>query len=177
MTQLREDLGKVQYTPTFVFAFFNDDGTEYAKFEGENEITLGMMSGQIDGVINELMKRRTKLKVVDGMAALAAKMMVMRMVGDAIVDVSITGANESSKTVCDICKETHPNPVTYHMKTAHPGCGKDAGGYGYDKTGAYRPGWQGDCGDGGSGTSTWYLMCKECRVRHLARREGKIIPD
>ena len=154
-----------------MFAFFNDDGTEYAKFEGENEITRGMESGQIDGVIEELMKRRTKLKVVDSMASLAARMMVMRMVGEALADDS-TEANKSSKTVCDICKETHSNPVTYHMKTAHPGCGRDAGGYGYDQTGAYSTGWHGDCGDGGSGMRIWYLMCKECRVRHLARRGG-----
>ena len=154
-----------------MFAFFNDDGTEYAKFEGENEITRGMISGQIDGVIKELMERRTKLKVVEGMAALAAKMVVMRMVGEAIADGS-TRENETSKTVCEMCKESHSNPVTYHMKTAHPGCGRDAGGYGYDNTGAYRTGWLGDCGDGGSGIRTWYLMCKECRDGYMARRGG-----
>ena len=105
-----------------------------------------------------------KLKVVEGVAELAAKMMVMRMVGEAVASDS-SRINETAKTVCELCKDSFPNPVTYHMKTAHPGCGRDAGGYGYDKTGVYRGGWRGDCGDGGSGICTWYLMCKECRTR------------
>ena len=165
--QLREDLGDIRFTPTFVFAFFNDDGTQYAKFEGESEIMSAVDSGRIDAVIKELMSRRTKLKMVDGMAELAAKMMVMKLVGAMAEDSS--EKEERGRTVCELCKGSFPNPVTYHMKAAHPGCGRGCGASGYNATGAYsKSGWLGDCGDGGRGMSTWYLMCKECRAKYLA---------
>eukprot|EP00731_Ephydatia_muelleri_P017200 Em0010g298a len=153
--ELREDLGDIRFTPTFVFAFFNDDGTQYAKFEGESEIMSAVDSGRIDAIIKELMSRRTKLKMVDGMAELAAKMMVMKLVGAMAEDSS--EKEERGRTVCELCKGSFSNPVTYHMKSAHPGCGRSCGASGYNATGAYsKSGWLGDCGDGGRGMSTWY---------------------
>lgn len=152
-----------------MFAFFNDDGTEYAKYEGVAEITEGIESGRIDAVIQELMKRRKKLKVVEGVAELAATMMVMSMVEKTMA----SDDSHTDRTVCELCKESYPDPVTYHMKGAHPGCGRSVDGFGYDSTGVYRGGWLGDCGDGGSGPSTWYLMCMECRARYLASHTAR----
>lgn len=77
------------------------------------------------------------------------------------------GGGDGGKGTCDLCDGMFPNPVTYHMKKIHRGCGKSANGMGYDSRGAYRSGWQGDCGDGGSGPSTWYLLCKDCRAKYL----------
>lgn len=40
--QLRRDLGGVQYTPTILVVFFDDDRTLRAKYEGLREIQQGM---------------------------------------------------------------------------------------------------------------------------------------
>lgn len=66
--QLRADLGDVQYSPTFIVAFFRDGSISYAKFEGEEEIKSGIRTGKIDSVIKELMERRAKLKLVEHLA-------------------------------------------------------------------------------------------------------------
>ena len=55
------------------------------------------------------------------------------------------------------------------MKTAHPGCGGHAGSKGYNSGGHYCGGWAGNCGDGGVGGSSWYLICEKCRAAHMAR--------
>ena len=31
------------------------------------------------------------------------------------------------ETMCELCGNSFPHPVTYHMKEAHPGCGSHAG--------------------------------------------------
>ena len=129
-------------------------------------------SGRIDAVIRELMSRRTRLKIVDSMTA---KMTVMRLhvVEAVVVDTCSSKKEERGRTVCELCNGAFPNPVTYHMKAAHPGCGRVCGASGYKNTGDYSTsGWVGDCGEGGSGLSTWYLMCKECRAKYLAKRDG-----
>ena len=77
-------------------------------------------------------------------------------------------------TACELCDQSYPDPVTYHMKEVHPGCGKHAKGWGYNSRGTFCSGWAGNCGDGGRGGSTWYLMCKECHTKYLAiKEEGK----
>nr|CAB3264102.1 E3 ubiquitin-protein ligase MYCBP2 [Phallusia mammillata] len=73
-------------------------------------------------------------------------------------------------TMCDLCDNVHPYPVTYHMKQAHPGCSKYAGGLGYNSSGHYCGGWAGECGDGGIGGSTWYLLCVDCRGKYMASK-------
>ena len=60
----------------------------------------------------------------------------------------------------------YQHPVTYHMRIAHPGCGRPAGGRGYNSGGNYCGGWAGNCGDGGVGGSSWYLICEKCREAH-----------
>ena len=52
------------------------------------------------------------------------------------------------------------------MRTSHPGCGRPAGGKGYNSGGNYCGGWAGNCGDGGVGGSSWYLICEKCREAH-----------
>lgn len=76
-------------------------------------------------------------------------------------------------TNCELCDEVFPDPVTYHMKNAHPGCGRHAGGSGYNSRGSYCSGWAGNCGDGGRGGSTWYLLCKECHAKYLSLKDEK----
>ena len=74
-------------------------------------------------------------------------------------------------TICELCDQSFPDPVTYHMKEVHPGCGKHASGWGYNSRGTFCSGWAGNCGDGGRGGSTWYLMCKDCHSKYLAMKD------
>ncbi|XP_076822444.1 E3 ubiquitin-protein ligase MYCBP2-like isoform X2 [Clavelina lepadiformis] len=89
------------------------------------------------------------------------------------VQGNIVGADPGDHfkdTRCDLCDKVHPFPITYHMKQAHPGCGKFAGGVGYNSSGNYCGGWAGDCGDGGVGGSTWYLLCLTCRHKYMSMK-------
>ncbi len=74
------------------------------------------------------------------------------------------------ETMCELCGGLYPHPVTYHMRQAHPGCGRHAGGQGYNSGGNFCGGWAGNCGDGGIGGSTWYLMCDRCREKYLREK-------
>lgn len=85
--------------------------------------------------------------------------------------VSFGGGGGAGSTVCEMCNQTFPDPITYHMKEAHPGCGKHASGWGYNSKGTFCSGWAGNCGDGGRGGSTWYLMCKACHSKYLALKD------
>ena len=80
------------------------------------------------------------------------------------------GGGGSGTTLCELCEQSFPDPVTYHMKDVHPGCGKHASGWGYNSRGTFCSGWAGNCGDGGRGGSTWYLMCKDCHAKYLAMK-------
>ena len=81
------------------------------------------------------------------------------------------GGGGGGSTICELCDGTFPDPVTYHMKDVHPGCGKHASGWGYNSRGTFCSGWAGNCGDGGRGGSTWYLMCKDCHAKYLAMKD------
>merc|ERR1719228_1665394 len=76
------------------------------------------------------------------------------------------GGQGSYCQVCDICGGHFEHPVTYHMRISHPGCGSQAGGKGYNSGGQYCGGWAGNCGDGGVGGSSWYLICEPCKEKH-----------
>ncbi|XP_043522651.1 E3 ubiquitin-protein ligase highwire-like [Frieseomelitta varia] len=78
------------------------------------------------------------------------------------------------ETICELCGLMFPHPVTYHMKMMHPGCGWHAGGKGYNSGGNYCIGWAGNCGDGGVGGSSWYLICDTCRDKYLRARKLKL---
>ncbi|XP_074650729.1 E3 ubiquitin-protein ligase MYCBP2-like [Tubulanus polymorphus] len=84
--------------------------------------------------------------------------------GEAAGGVDGRGDRES---VCELCGGVFPYPVTYHMRQAHPGCGQNAGGQGYNSAGHFCGGWAGNCGDGGIGGSSWYLICNRCREKYL----------
>ncbi|XP_053668136.1 E3 ubiquitin-protein ligase highwire [Anopheles marshallii] len=80
---------------------------------------------------------------------------------------AIPPASVPDGSYCELCRTVlHSIPVTYHMRLAHPGCGRPAGGQGYNSNGVYCEGWAGDCGDGGHGVSSWYLLCEGCRKRY-----------
>ncbi|VBB27565.1 unnamed protein product [Acanthocheilonema viteae] len=86
------------------------------------------------------------------------------------ISVSIDNSRQRStqrKDLCELCEEWHTAPVTTHMRTAHPGCGKYSGGQGYNSSGKYTSGWSGNCGDGGRPSAIWYLMCATCRSKYL----------
>ena len=85
-------------------------------------------------------------------------------------DKKVSPQAGGGSTVCELCDQSCPDPVTYHMKDVHPGCGKHAKGWGYNSRGTFCSGWAGNCGDGGRGGSTWYLMCKECHAKYLAMK-------
>lgn len=52
------------------------------------------------------------------------------------------------------------------MRIVHPGCSKSSNGKGYNSIGIYCEGWAGNCGEGGQGASSWYLMCDNCREKY-----------
>ncbi|KAJ8027887.1 E3 ubiquitin-protein ligase MYCBP2 [Holothuria leucospilota] len=81
---------------------------------------------------------------------------------------------EKHESVCELCFGVFPRPVTFHMKNAHPGCGRTAQGYGYNSSGTYCGGWAGNCGDGGMAGSSWYLMCLRCRSKYTHDRQDKM---
>lgn len=74
------------------------------------------------------------------------------------------------------------------MRIVHPGCEKPAHGTsilnkqyvytnnssllfnigkGYNSVGIFCEGWAGNCGEGGKGASSWYLMCDICREKYM----------
>jgi len=67
---------------------------------------------------------------------------------------------------CELCGDMFPVPVSFHMLTAHPGCGQSSGGRGYTSNGTYKNGWSGPCGEGGI---AWYLFCESCRSGCMKR--------
>ena len=81
--------------------------------------------------------------------------------------------------MCEICGGYFEHPVTYHMRMSHPGCGGHAEGKGYNSGGQYCGGWAGNCGDGGVGGSSWYLICKACKDKHSKShsKSGKSKPS
>ncbi len=87
--------------------------------------------------------------------------------GAAAVAPTSEGAKDAFYQLCDICGHHFQHPVTYHIRLAHPGCGKPADGKGYNSGGNYCGGWAGNCGDGGVGGSSWYLLCEKCRSEHI----------
>ena len=80
-------------------------------------------------------------------------------------------------TACELCGGMFSHPVTYHMRETHPGCGRHAGGQGYNSGGNFCGGWAGNCGDGGVGGSTWYLMCDRCRDKYLREKKQQTQKD
>jgi len=66
--QLRDDIGGVQYTPSILILFYDDDGIARAKFEGTEEIRKGMVTGLLKEVIREFIRRRNRLKASERMA-------------------------------------------------------------------------------------------------------------
>ena len=85
-------------------------------------------------------------------------------------------ADGAGDTLCELCGGMFSHPVTYHMRKAHPGCARHAGGQGYNSGGNFCGGWAGNCGDGGVGGSTWYLMCEKCRDRYLKEKK-QVVKD
>lgn len=79
-------------------------------------------------------------------------------------DLALAGFLQSTdgETVCELCGESFPHPVTYHMRVAHPGCGNYAGGKGYNSSGNFCVGWAGSCGDGGVGKFDLYKRLIIC---------------
>lgn len=72
---------------------------------------------------------------------------------------------------CELCDLMLPIPVTYHMRSVHPGCGKSSKGKGYNSVGTYCNGWAGNCGEGGKGATSWYLLCEQCRANYMAQHK------
>ncbi|XP_022651457.1 E3 ubiquitin-protein ligase rpm-1-like isoform X3 [Varroa destructor] len=110
-----------------------------------------------------------------GNAAVAASSMASSIIGDGLPSNGVCGrtGESSGGTVslagsCDMCDITAHPSVTQHMKAAHPGCGGPSGGKGYNSIGNYCGAWSGNCGDGGTETSCWYLLCEACRARYKA---------
>ncbi|XP_069130438.1 LOW QUALITY PROTEIN: E3 ubiquitin-protein ligase MYCBP2-like [Argopecten irradians] len=91
-------------------------------------------------------------------------------VGDAMAGVFAGGGPDKGETSCELCGSMFSHPVTFHMRQTHPGCGRHAGGKGYNSSGNYCGGWAGNCGEGGYGGSSWYLICERCREKYLKEK-------
>ena len=78
--QVRDDLGGVQYTPTILVLFYDDDGIARAKFEGTEEIRKAMATGILKEVIREFIRRRNRLKVAERMAEALAMQVAGMMI-------------------------------------------------------------------------------------------------
>ena len=75
-------------------------------------------------------------------------------------------ASDSSVT-CDICQISVQH-FNRHMRSHHPGCGGNCGRHGYRSDSVYVDGWFGGiCGTG----NPYYLMCRECRERYMAKAD------
>lgn len=61
--ELNNDIGTIGRLPTFVFAYFSDEGIEVAKFEGEDEIDAAILGGVVDDKITHLLERRALQKI------------------------------------------------------------------------------------------------------------------
>ncbi|XP_059170813.1 E3 ubiquitin-protein ligase MYCBP2-like isoform X4 [Physella acuta] len=90
-------------------------------------------------------------------------------IGAAAAAAAVIGGED---TFCELCQGMFPHPVTYHMRQAHPGCGKHASGKGYNSSGMFGGGWAGNCGEGGIGECSWYLMCERCRDKYIKDRKS-----
>ena len=66
---------------------------------------------------------------------------------------------------CDACS---PLDFSLHLL----GCGRHASGQGYNSGGNFCGRWAGNCGEGGSGGFSWYLICDRCRARYLKEKGG-----
>lgn len=78
------------------------------------------------------------------------------------------------RDTCELCGLTVSYPVPEHMQNVHPGCGWNAGGKGYNASGSYCIGWAGNCGEGGSEPSAWYLLCDTCRGKYMKNLDFRL---
>ncbi|KAH9488940.1 E3 ubiquitin-protein ligase mycbp2 [Bulinus truncatus] len=92
--------------------------------------------------------------------------------GDLGAAAALAAAAVGVDTYCELCQGIFPHPVTYHMRQAHPGCGKHASGKGYNSSGNFGGGWAGNCGEGGIGDCSWYLMCEKCREKYMKEKKS-----
>ncbi|XP_052283534.1 E3 ubiquitin-protein ligase MYCBP2-like isoform X2 [Dreissena polymorpha] len=90
--------------------------------------------------------------------------------GEVLFGQGMFGPAGERESNCELCNGMFPHPVTYHMRQAHPGCGRHAGGKGYNSGGNFCDGWAGNCGEGGVGGSSWYLICDTCREKYLKEK-------
>ena len=91
--------------------------------------------------------------------------------GEFLYGHALYGPVADRESNCELCNGMFPHPVTYHMRQAHPGCGRHAGGKGYNSGGNFCDGWAGNCGEGGVGGSSWYLICDLCRDKYLKEKK------
>ncbi|KRZ20205.1 E3 ubiquitin-protein ligase rpm-1 [Trichinella pseudospiralis] len=83
-----------------------------------------------------------------------------------VVDKHLIGRPAGATGRCELCDKPVESAIA-HMRVEHPGCGRSSQGRGYDRAGHYTTGWTGNCGDGSSTSSAWYLYCERCRSRRL----------
>lgn len=80
----------MQYTPTVLIVFFEDDGKRIAKIEGADKIRIAIRSGNAEKIIHAFMEQRVKMK----MAERLAEQLALRMA----VGLAIAGAGSARKS-------------------------------------------------------------------------------
>lgn len=67
-TQLRDDLGGVEFTPTVLVVLFHEDTKKIAKIEGVDKVRGAIRSGAAEAIIRGFMEERVKLRMADRLA-------------------------------------------------------------------------------------------------------------
>lgn len=80
-----------------------------------------------------------------------------------------------TEEICELCNGKYPSPVTYHMRSAHRGCGKSGILKGYTANGKYKAKLKGSCGEGGKKGAPCYVICDSCRERYLQIKKLKTV--
>jgi len=145
----------------------------------ENTVTAKSAgAGPSEALADKFNKKEERVKVVGSkskdaklvgaeMQAAALRGNLFGAAADQLLATVSGSVDKDCDVLCELCAEEFAHPVTYHMRQAHPGCGRPAGGQGYNSGGNFCGGWAGSCGDGGVGGSTWYLMCDACRAKYM----------
>jgi len=91
----------VQYTPSILILFYDDDGIARAKFEGTEEIRKGMATGLLKEVIREFIRRRNRLKASERVAEALAMHVAGMMISAEQQRRSRSGFEERMRTLAE----------------------------------------------------------------------------
>ena len=114
-TQMRDDLGGVEYTPTVLVVLFHDDSKKIAKIEGADKIRSAITSGAAEALIGAFMEDRVKLRMAD---RLAEQMALRLAFGMAMANAAGAGAAAARRRREDELKEQFEKDMEKQVEQA-----------------------------------------------------------